>query len=282
MTTISLDEIDAAFVGRWQRDRAGSGAVQVSPRDLEDSVQCSSSLHRPPRLPVSAVGPLLRNGLCTGSGAVQVASRDLEDSVHMLVELAPTPSPSLSNGAEGRSLLREHVLDPREPVVPAVPAGGGSVVDRLLHAAWSEWNALAAHVEAARLRGRRVCAVAGGEPREGRTTLIECLAAVLRERGRDVSCTTPRELAAATAADAGQSHDKRIVLVDAGIWFPPGPIRRHWLARSVVGSEAAILVRRADRPSAAARHTVLESLGIEVLGEVLTFTDDVPAAEPAA
>jgi hypothetical protein len=118
--------------------------------------------------------------------------------------------------------------------------------------------------------------VAGGEPREGRTTLVECLAAVLRERGRDVSCFTPRELAAAAASDPGHSHDKRIVLVDAGIWFPPGPIRRQWLARSVLGSEAAILVRRADRPPSSVRHTVLESLGIEVLGEVLTFTDDVP------
>jgi hypothetical protein len=28
-----------------------------------------------------------------GFGAVQVASQDLEDSVHMLLELAPTPSP---------------------------------------------------------------------------------------------------------------------------------------------------------------------------------------------
>ncbi|MFM8952291.1 MAG: hypothetical protein ACKOOF_04415 [Planctomycetaceae bacterium] len=251
MTTIPLDEIDAAFVGRWRR------GVEVADRE---------------------------QGRNTGSGAVQVSSRDLEDSVQMLVELAPTPSPSLSNGAEERSLLREHVLDPQEPVVPAVPARGESVVDRLLRAAWPEWNSLAAHVEAARLRGRRVCAVAGGEPREGRTTLVECLAAVLRERGRDVSCTTPRELAAAAASNPGHSrghsHDKRIVLVDAGIWFPPGPIRRQWLARSVVGSEAAILVRRADRPSAAARHTVLESLGIEVLGEVLTFTDDVPSAAP--
>ncbi len=242
MTTTSLDEIDAAFVGRWKR------GAEVTDRE---------------------------HGRNTGSGAVQVASRDLEDSVQMLVELAPTPSPTLTGVPPERSST---TLQSREPVVPAVPAGDGSVVDRLLRAAWSEWNGLAAHVEAARLRGRRVCAVAGGEPREGRTTLVQCLAAVLRERGRDVTCATPQELTAAAASDSGHSHDKRIVLVDAGIWFPPGPIRRHWLARSVVGSEAAILVRRADRPSAAARHTVLESLGIEVLGEVLTFTDDVPSA----
>ncbi len=181
--------------------------------------------------------------------------------------------------ADGRSVGSEGAT-----VSPPVPVGGGSVVDRLLHAAWPEWNGLAAHLEAARLRGRRVFAVAGGEPREGRTTLVECLATVLRERGRDVSCTAPQELAATTASNAGHSHDKRIVLVDAGIWFPPGPIRRHWLARCVLGSEAAILVRRADRRPTAARHTMLESLGIEVLGEVLTFTDDIPftAAESAA
>lgn len=186
--------------------------------------------------------------------------------------------PALPDVPHERSSLHGCDLAPQEPVAPEPPEGGGSLVDRLLHAAWAEWNGLAAHVEAARLRGRRVFAVAGGEPREGRTTLVACLAAVLRERGRDVSCTTPRELAAATASETSQPHDKRIVLVDAGIWFPPGPLRRQWLARCVLGSDAAVLVRRADRRPTPARHTVLESLGIEVLGEVLTFTDDSPAA----
>lgn len=162
------------------------------------------------------------------------------------------------------------------PARPPSSSGGTAVVDRLLDAAWPEWNALAAHVEAARLRGRRVIAVAGGEPREGRTTLVACLTAALRARGRDVDCITPQRLRAATAPAAGPLHDTRIVLVDAGIWFPPGPIRRQWLARCAAGSDAAVLVRRADRLTVAARHTVLESLGVEVLGEVLTFTDDIP------
>lgn len=166
-----------------------------------------------------------------------------------------------------------------QPDCPIRPEGDASLVQRLLEAAWPEWNGLAAHVEAARLRGRRVFAVAGGEPREGRTTLVACLAAVLRARGRDVSCTTSRAPAAAAAPDTGLSHDKRIVLVDAGIWFPPGPIRRQWLAHCTLGSDAAVLVRRAGRGPVAARQAVLESLGIEVLGEVLTFTDDVPASD---
>ena len=244
MTDTSLDAIDAAFVGRWRR-----GA----------------------------------DGMAAGSGAATVSSRWAE-AAQCSSSICRPPSPPLAHVDDDRSGLRERTFESLKPVVPAAPVDGGSLVDRLLHAAWPEWNGLAAHVEAARLRGRRVFAVAGGEPREGRTTLVACLAAVLRERGRDVSCTTPQELATATAPDEGQPHDKRIVLVDAGIWFPPGPIRRQWLARCVLGSEAAILVRRADRRPAAARHTVLESLGIEVLGEVLTFTDDIPsaAAEPAS
>ena len=68
MTTISLDEIDAAFVGRW---RCGV------------------------------------DGWNAGSGAVQVASRDLEDSVQMLVELAPTPFASLPWFSRIRERCRE-------------------------------------------------------------------------------------------------------------------------------------------------------------------------------
>lgn len=158
------------------------------------------------------------------------------------------------------------------PALPSEP-DATSVADRLLAAAWPEWNGLAAHVESARLRGRRVFAIAGGEPREGRSTLVECLAATLRVRGREVLCTTPTGVHSATLPAAGPTHDKRIVLVDAGIWFPPGPIRRQWLAACTLGCDAAILVRRADRKPAAARRAALEAFGVEVLGEVLTFTD---------
>ncbi|NBX29831.1 hypothetical protein EBR04_05175 [bacterium] len=102
--------------------------------------------------------------------------------------------------------------------------------------------------------------------------------------GRDVLCTTPTGVMSVTAPDAGPAHDKRIVLVDAGIWFPAGPIRRQWLAACTLGCDAAILVRKADRKPAVARRAALEAFGVEVLGEVLTFTDtdECPATEPSS
>jgi hypothetical protein len=68
------------------------------------------------------------------------------------------------------------------------------------------------------------------------------------------------------------------VLLDAGVWFPPGPLHRQRLMVSSLGVDADILVRRADAPGGTARRAALESLGIEVLGEVLTFTPTGEAA----
>ncbi|MFM7137904.1 MAG: hypothetical protein ACKO1M_12685, partial [Planctomycetota bacterium] len=65
--------------------------------------------------------------------------------------------------------------------------------------------------------------------------------------------------------------DKRIVLVDAGIWFPPGPIRRQRLLMASLGCDAAILTRRADREPAPAWAAALAAVGVTVLGEVITF-----------
>jgi hypothetical protein len=75
----------------------------------------------------------------------------------------------------------------------------------------------------------------------------------------------------ATDIDGGHGNDRRIVLIDAGVWFPPGPIRRQKLVQESVGCDAAILVRRADREPVAARATALAALGMSVLGEVVTF-----------
>lgn len=166
--------------------------------------------------------------------------------------------------------------NPPEQMSHAVPADAPTdaptdapLVERLLRAAPDEWLGLARHVERARHRGRRVIAVAGCERGEGRTTLVACLAAALRARGCEVTCVEPAD----AAGVGGAAHDKRIVLVDAGIWFPPGPVRRQWLMVASLGCEAAILVRRADRPGIGPRAALLAGLGIEVLGEVVTFTD---------
>lgn len=185
----------------------------------------------------------------------RAAPRD-PPAMHVVAQPAPVAAPVVS-----------------ERMPPDVVSG--SVLERLLASAWPQWNRLAETVEGARSRGRRVIAVAGAERGEGRSTLVAGLAHVLRDRGRDVVETGPEGI----GGTVEPSHDKRIVLVDAGIWFPPGPIRRQRLAVASLGCEAAILVRRADRQAAPAREAVLESLGIEVLGEVLSFG---PATPPTA
>lgn len=152
------------------------------------------------------------------------------------------------------------------PFVPAAAAAPWAVA-RLLAEATPQWEAIADRVEAARQRGRRIIAVAGHAAAEGRTTIVTALARVLAARGRDAVAVTPDELPHV----GGSSHDRRIVLVDAGIWFPPGPIRRPRLLVMSHGCEAVILVRRADQAPMAAAATVLAGLGIEPLGEVLTF-----------
>ena len=141
------------------------------------------------------------------------------------------------------------------------------LVERLLVEAAPQWQAIADRVESARGRGRRVIAVAGCERGEGRTTIVAALVRVLRSRGRDVVEGDAETL----ATTAGPTHDKRIVLVDAGVWFPPGPIRRPRLLVASYGCEAVILVRRADRPAAPAIEAALAAIGIELLGEVQTF-----------
>lgn len=158
--------------------------------------------------------------------------------------------------------------------LPVSDPGDQDLVARLLVAGSHQWSALANEVEAARLAGHRTIGVAGGERAEGRTTLVACLARTLRDRSRDVvvlasglAVAGPRGV----PADGGRLHDKRIVLVDAGIWFPPGPIRRQRLMMTSLGCDAAILVRRADRAPAPAWAAALSAVGVAVLGEVVTF-----------
>jgi len=151
------------------------------------------------------------------------------------------------------------------------PRADDTLVERLLAAAPEQWNALADEIEAARLAGRRVIAITGGERGEGRSTLVACIGRVLRQRGREVEIRNGHHLPGVPAEAATGGHDGRIVLVDAGSWFPAGPIRRQRLMVTSVGSDAAILVRRADREPAPMRAAALEALGIAVLGEVVTF-----------
>ena len=151
---------------------------------------------------------------------------------------------------------------------PITDDGMGTLVDRLLRVVPHAWSHLAKRVEDAHRDGAEVIAITGARRGEGRTTLVGCLARALMARGRRVEChdRVPLELAS-TGRDGGT-----IVLVDAGVWFPGGPLRRAWLERQSLGCHAVILVRSADQPACPARGVALEAVGLKVLGEVLTMT----------
>ena len=196
--------------------------------------------------------------------------------------LAPRPRPVTEESAPATSAPAP-AATPEQPATAVCPPvqpdpGDAALVARLLAAGGSQWSALADEVEAARLAGHRTIGITGGERCEGRTTLVAGLAHTLRRRGRDVVVLTSSPASAIRTglpSDGGRQHDKRIVLIDAGIWFPPGPIRRQRLMMASLGCDAAILVRRADRAAAPAWATALAALGVTVLGEVVTFA---PAA----
>jgi hypothetical protein len=140
-----------------------------------------------------------------------------------------------------------------------------AMANRLLEAVPAAWEVIGDRVVAARERGIRVVAIAGGSPGEGRTTLVLGLGRVLRERGHAVQIT---DQVPTTLPDAG------LVIVDAGIWFPPGPVRPARVSLAAVGCDAAMLVRREEEPACPARGRAIQAAGLELLGEVVTFAND--------
>ncbi len=171
---------------------------------------------------------------------------------------------------------------PEPPPIPGrgFEAASCDLVDRLLRAAGPEWSALADAIESARRRGLRAIAIASCEPGSGCTTIVSALSRTLHDRGHETVACEASDIHA-----TGPTHDKKIVLVDAGVWFPPGRIHRHRLLVATAGCDAAILVRRGNRPAPAAWAVTLEALGIEPLGEVVSFAPPVggmgdPGATP--
>lgn len=151
---------------------------------------------------------------------------------------------------------------------PADPGPAGPLVDRLLHAAADAWGVIARRVEDAHAAGASVVAITGARRGEGRSTVAACVARALVARGRRA------EVRDRAPVDLGPGADAPIVIVDAGIWFPGGPIRRAWVESQSLGCHAAILVRQAGQPPCPARGAAIEAVGLVLLGEVLTM---VPA-----
>lgn len=144
------------------------------------------------------------------------------------------------------------------------------LVEWLLQKAPDQWAALAVAVERAVADGLRVIAVAGGARGEGRTTIVEGLAATLTARGWHVVLVSGPLSEAGEALSGGDRH-RELVLVDAGVWFPPGPIRRDRVTAMSIGCDAVILVRRATQAPSPARAAAIEQAGCTLLGEVETL-----------
>lgn len=195
------------------------------------------------------------------------ATRSAEEAEGSDMRVVTGRSPR-AGGPGAEDAVAEHPLQASAPPPPHDPGPGAPLVDRLLHVAPAAWEAVARRIEEAHREGAAVIAVAGARRGEGRTTLVECLRRTLTARGGRVEvvarppCEGPR--------DGGP-----IVLVDAGVWFPGGPLRRASLERASLGCHAAILVRRADQPECAARGIAIEAVGLKLLGEVLTMVPTV-------
>jgi hypothetical protein len=200
---------------------------------------------------------------------------DMLDAV-FLRRLVPAPR---ETAIQQREALPENVglSEATEAPLPAAASGIAEGVDQplmawLLQQAPAEWAAVAERVEQAVAEGARVIAVAGGARGEGRTTLVTGLAATLQARGqRAIVVANPPAEAGETPLE--QASDHPVVIVDAGIWFPPGPIRRDRLATLTAGCDAVILVRRAAQPPSPARAAAIGQTGCRLLGEVLTFEE---------
>ncbi len=179
---------------------------------------------------------------------------------------APVPTPTTPRPEAGHAA----------PIVAPTATG---VLDRLIEAAAPQWSAVAEAVErsisrrdGSRARADRsgfVLAVVSRRPKDGCTTFAEGLARTLRARGTDAVTIT---------FDGIDSDREAVQIIDAGSWFGSGPIRRERAMKLAEGCDAAILLRRADRSTAAAFARALEVAGVHVLGEVTTFGRDAATA----
>jgi len=181
----------------------------------------------------------------------------------------PRPKPAAPAATPNTSQVMPPAVMPPGPRL-ASATSEESVVARLLEAVPSEWGSLAAAIESAALAGVKVVAFTGGERNEGRSTIVVGVAEVLRRRGRSVAIHAQAPLLL-PIDEAEEARAAEIVLVDAGPWFTTGPVRRRTVERAALGCDAAVLVRRADKPPCPAWNEVLAAIGLTVIGEAVTF-----------
>lgn len=182
----------------------------------------------------------------------------------------PRPKPAAPAAAPNASKAMPPAVIAPGPRLEASATSEDSVVARLLGAVPSEWGSLAAAIESATLAGVKVVAFTGGERSEGRSTIVVGVAEVLRRRGRSVAIHAQAPLLL-PIDEAEAARAAEIVLVDAGPWFTTGPVRRRTVERAALGCDAAVLVRRADRPPCPAWSEALAAIGLTVIGEAVTF-----------
>ena len=164
-------------------------------------------------------------------------------------------------------------VDPQAVAIQTVAMQfGDPLLSKLLESVPDQWIQIAEQIEAAQAVGCRVFAITAGQPGAGVTTVARGAFLTLQGRGRRVACVSKPPLQCRDLK-AREHHADRadIVIVDAGIWFPPGPIRQRQVAQLAFGCDAVILVRRADRAAVPAQGDTLTACGLRVLGEVITF-----------
>lgn len=203
---------------------------------------------------------------------------DFADPVRETIDrVRATVGPAVSDQTAALPAAAATVAPPPvDPQAVAMQFGamqfGAPLLSKLLESVPDQWIQIAEQIEAAQAVGCRVFAITAGQPGAGVTTVARGAFLTLQGRGRRVACVSKPPLQCRDLK-AREHHADRadIVIVDAGIWFPPGPIRQRQVAQLAFGCDAVILVRRADRAAVPAQGETLTACGLRVLGEVITF-----------
>lgn len=218
---------------------------------------------------------------------------DLLDQAFLQAASGQQPGNDPADGDPASSMPAQPEAAADEPVVVAEskatcgePAAAADLtLLQLLERFPEQWATVVMAIEEARRVGARVIAVAGHQQGEGRTTLVRGLSLLLMERGWQVTCfasaaawwqelvgpgTTRQQFPPPASAT-----DDDLVLVDAGIWFPPGPLRPRQLLLKMFGFDGVLLMRHSDLPPCPARDAAIAKAGLQAIGEIVSFSPTI-------